>query len=138
MSDGMARHRTHVHNLGVAFLVTGTVAFLGMRWNMLEPQWAFPAGTKVMLVAAAVVSALVRMFRKTPPRATILAVGGAVPAGAFIAIVFGMMRDPTSQNLWPVGLAVLAAIAVAVSSLGTVVGGVVLGVINASGGNSNG
>lgn len=131
MGDGAPPHRTDVYSLGAAFVLTATIAFLGMRWNALEPRWALPVGTKVMLVAAAVVSAFVRILGRTPPRATILTVGAAVPAGAFIAIVVGMLRDPASQNLWPIGLAFLGVVSLALSVLGTVVGGLLLRLVDA-------
>ena len=119
--------------LGAAFLVTATVAFLGMRWNMLEPRWAFPMGTKVMLVAAGVVAALSRALARTSPKTTVLTVGAAIPAGAFASVATGLFGDPISQSLWPVGIVALAVLALAASSLGTLLGSLALRLFRGAG-----
>jgi hypothetical protein len=111
--------------LVVAFLVTAAAAFLGTLWNMLEPRWTTPMGTKVMLAVAALAACGARLLVNTPPGATILTVGLAVPVGAFFAMVLEMLKDPTSQNLWPIAVVMLAAFGLAASVIGTLVGGLV-------------
>lgn len=122
----MNNSRRSIYSLGAAFLVAATAGYLGMRWNMLEPRWAFPMGTKVMLMAAVVAAAFSRAFGKTPPKLTILAVGTAIPVGAFVSMLVEMLRDPASQNLWPVGVVALEVFALAASTLGTLLGNLVL------------
>ena len=119
--------------LGVAFLVAAVVGFLGMRWNMLEPRSGFPMGTKVMFVAAVVVAAVTRALARTSPKATILSVGAAIPAGAFVSMALRMLRDPTSENLWPVAVVALAVFALAAAALGTLVGSVALRLFKGTG-----
>lgn len=41
-------------------------------------------------------------------------------------MVAGMLKDPASQNLWPVGIVVLAVPALAASAIGTFVGSLVV------------
>lgn len=115
-----------MYSLSAAFIVAATAAFLGIRWNVLEPRWAFPMGTKVMLIAAVVAAAFSRALGRTPPKPTILAVGAAIPAGAFVGMLVEMLRDPSSQNLWPVTVAALTVFALAASALGTLLGSLAL------------
>ena len=112
--------------LPLAFLAAAIAAFLGMSWNMLEPRMSFPMGTKMMLVAAVAAAAISRVGGKSPPLLTIGVVGMAVPSGAFLAMLVGMFKDPTSQNLWPLTLAALAVTGLAASSVGTLSGSFLL------------
>jgi hypothetical protein len=93
-----------------------------MSWNMLEPRMSFPMGTKLMLGAAVAAAAICRVGGKSPPLLTIVVVGMAVPSGAVLAMLVGMFKDPTSQNLWPLAMAALAVTALAASSVGTLSG----------------
>jgi drug/metabolite transporter (DMT)-like permease len=131
MSDGLSSPRG-VYSLAVAFLITAIAAFVGMQWNTLEPRWAFPAGTKLMLLAAVVTAALARILGKTQPRATVLTVGIAVPVGAFFSLLLGMLNDPTSQNLWPIAIVVLGIVALVASFIGTFIGSLALRLIHGS------
>jgi|SRR5262245_22038448 len=112
--------------LVIAFFMTALVSFIGMRWNMQETQWSFPLGTRVMLVAAGLVSALARLFVRTSVAASIFTVAVAVPLGAFVAKLPQMIRDPTSNNLFLPGLIVLAVFALGVALAGALVGSLVL------------
>jgi hypothetical protein len=129
----MSNSRRSAYSLSVAFLAAAIAAFLGMRWNMLETQWAFPIGTKLMLIAAVAAAAFSRALGRTQQKATILTVGAAVPAGAFLNMVVEMLRDPTSGNLWPIAVAVLAVFSLAASLLGTLLGSLVLRLFNGTG-----
>jgi len=130
--------RRGAYSLAVAFLVAATAAFFGMRWNMLEPRRGVPMGTKLMLVAAVVTAAGSRLVGKTHSGATILTVGVAVPTGALISMLAEMVKDPTSQNLWPVGVVLLAVFAIAASAMGTLMGGLILRLIHATTGRDSG
>jgi hypothetical protein len=130
MSNLAPLPRSNAYSLAVAFLITAITAFVGMRWNMLEPRWAFPSGTKLMLIASVIVAALARTVGKTPPRATMITVGIAVPVGAFISVLLGMLKDPTSQNLWPIGILVLGIFALVASFIGSFFGSLVLRISN--------
>src|SRR5262245_42047813 len=108
--------------LVIAFFITSLVSFIGMRWNMQATQWAFPLGTKVMLVAAFLIAALLCLFGRTSVAPASLTVAGAVPVGALAAELPQMIGDPTSNNLWPVGLVVLGVFALGVAFAGALVG----------------
>lgn len=108
--------------LAAAFLVTLVVAFLGMSWNMLETRNSFPAGTKAMLIAAVATAAASRVGGRNPSGLNIFVIGAAVPLGAFLAMLMEMLKDPSTHNLWPIALAVLAVAALAASALGTLAG----------------
>jgi len=95
-------------------------------------------GTKLMLVAAVVTAAGSRLVGKTHSGATILTVGVAVPTGALISMLAEMVKDPTSQNLWPVGVVLLAVFAIAASAMGTLMGGLILRLIHATTGRDSG
>src|SRR5262245_26668919 len=116
--------------LAIAFFTTALVSFIGMRWNMQETQWSFPLGTRVMFLAAGLVSALVRLFGRTSVAAAIFTVAVAVPLGAFVAKLPQMIRDPTSNNLLIPGLIVLAVFALGVALAGALVGSLVLRVVS--------
>jgi len=105
-----------------AFLATAIAAFLGMSWNMLEPRMSFPMGTQAMLVAAVVAAGMARVGGNSPTVLTIGIVGMAVPLGAFLAMLVVMFKDPSSHNLWPLGVVALAVAALAASSVGTLSG----------------
>ena len=91
-------------SLLVAFIATLLAAFLGMFWNQLEPRFAFPDGTKVMLVVAVLAAATSRMVGNSPTGLTIFMVGVAVPIGVFLNAMVGIVRDPSSNNLWPISV----------------------------------
>lgn len=129
MSSALASRRS-AFSLALASLIAAMAAYLGTRWNMLVPRWAFPLGTKVMLTAAVAVAASSRIVGKTRVLPTILVVGAALPAGAFISMVVEVLKDPTSQNLWPISVVVLAVFALAASSIGTLLGSLVLRLLN--------
>ena len=130
MTEGLSPTRASAYSLTAGFIITAIAAFIGMRWNMLEPRWAFPAGTKLMLLAAVVMAGVSRIFGNTQPRATVLTVGIAVPVGAFVGMLLGMLKDLSSQNLWPIAIAVLSVVALAASFIGTLIGSYVLRLIN--------
>ena len=112
--------------LPFAFLGTCVAAFLGMSWNMLEPRMSFPMGTKVMIVAAVAAAAISRVGGRSPTLLTIIVVGLAVPSGAFVSMLLGMLKDPTSGNLWPIAVVTLAVTALVASSVGTLLGSLLL------------
>jgi len=109
-----------------AFLATLIAGFLGMSWNMLEPRMSFPMGTTAMLVAAVATAAISRVVGKSPALLTIIVIGMAVPSGALLAMLVGMFKDSSSQNLWPIALVTLAVTALVASSVGTVFGSLLL------------
>ena len=124
--------------LVIAFFVTSLVSFIGMRWNMQEPQWAFPLGTKVMLIAAGLISALLPAFGRTSVAPASFTVAVAVPVGAFVAKLPQLISDPTSNNLLPVGLVVFGIFALGVAFAGALVGSLVLKAVNGGAHKSGG
>ena len=112
--------------LPLAFMATLLAAFLGMSWNSLEPRMSFPMGTKVMLVVAVAAAAISRVGGKSPMLTTIGVLGMAVPCGAFVSVVIQLIKDPTSGNLWPIAVAFLLVLGLIASSVGTLLGSLLL------------
>jgi len=110
----------------VAFCLAAVVSYLGVHWNLQETRWAFPPGTKVILVATFLLAVLVRCLGRTPWWITAVVVALGVLVGGAVPQIAEMVGDPTSNNLWPIGMAMMGSIALTLSLAGVGVGSVLL------------
>jgi len=102
------------------------VGYLGMRWNLQEPHWAFPPGTKLIFAATFLIAALTRCLRRTVGWITAVVVALGVTVGGTAPQLAEMGRDPTSNNLWPIGMAMMGFFAFALSLAGVGAGSLLL------------
>jgi len=130
MSPGLGRR--HAFWLAGAFVITMAVAYLGMLWNARQPPMGSRPGTIPMLVCPAVLSAVCRRVAGTPWRRTVLIVGSGVAAGCAVRVAVEVIRDPTSNNLWPIALFILEIMGLAASAVGVLLGSAARRVAGAS------
>lgn len=111
-------------------LIAFLIAFVGVGfryWQLPYPQVSLPDSLYGPgLVAIAVVALMARAFGLARFWKVWLLVAAAVPAAVLVRIIVDIMADSTSHNLWPLEFAIAAALGLACSLAGALLGSLFL------------
>jgi hypothetical protein len=106
----------------VAFLAVG-LPYWQIPYNKLNlPDAVLGAGLLVVGAAAL----LTRIYSGRHFLLVVVVMGAAVPAAVMARVLFDVMRDPTSHNLWPFEVVIAAFVGGAAAFAGALLGEVVL------------
>ncbi|HEX7802162.1 MAG TPA: hypothetical protein VF471_05345 [Pseudoxanthomonas sp.] len=111
-------------------LIAFLIAFVGVGfryWQLPYPQVSLPDSLYGPgLVAIAVVALMARAFGLARFWKVWLLIAAAVPAAVLVRIIVDIMADATSHNLWPLEFAIAAALGLACSLAGALLGSLFL------------
>ncbi|KAF1720227.1 hypothetical protein [Pseudoxanthomonas wuyuanensis] len=114
-----------------AWLAIGfAIALVGVgfpHWQLAYSQVGLPDSLYGPgLVAVAVVALMLRAFGTARFWKVWLIIAAAVPAAVAVRVAMDVTGDPTSHNLWPFELLIAAALGLAASLAGTLLGSLFL------------
>lgn len=96
-------------------------------WRLAYAQASLPDGLLGPgLAVVAVLAAVVRVVGRAGLWRTVRVLGSAVPAAVMARVVYEVLGDPSSHNLWPFELVIAAAVGFPTALAGALVGGLLV------------
>lgn len=118
---------TRNDSTAVSVVFAGSVLAVGIPyWAIAPGQLALPRDVQgIGLVIAAVLAAIACIVTRVPAWAAGLAAAAAVPTAVMLRVIVDVVRDPSTQNLWPFELVLAAGPGLVAGGLGALTGALV-------------